>query len=162
MQKQSTISESIARQLLEVYNGNNWSVTNYREVLNSIEYKHIHHSVLGMKSILSLTYHGYYYVKALREVIEHQKLTASDKYSFDAPNISNEEAWKLFLEAICDDVNFCADAIKKWSNTQLEETFIDEKYGNYYRNISGTIEHLHYHLGQIVIIHKLLNQTDSK
>jgi hypothetical protein len=29
-----------------------------------------------------------------------------------------------------------------------------EKYGNYYRNIHGIIEHIHYHLGQIVLIEK--------
>ena len=31
-----------------------------------------------------------------------------------------------------------------------------EKYGNYFRNLTGIIEHLHYHLGQIVLIKKLI------
>ena len=40
----------------------------------------------------------------------------------------------------------------------LWETFADEKYGHYYRNLHGIIEHTHYHLGQIVLIKKLLQQ----
>jgi hypothetical protein len=42
--------------------------------------------------------------------------------------------------------------------SKLAETFSDEKYGNYYRNIHGIIEHTHYHLGQIVLIKKILSQ----
>jgi len=33
---------------------------------------------------------------------------------------------------------------------------MEEKYGNYYRNFHGIIEHCHYHLGQIVLIKKML------
>ena len=40
----------------------------------------------------------------------------------------------------------------------LWEEFTDSKYGNYYRNILGVIEHCHYHLGQIVIIKKLITE----
>jgi len=45
--------------------------------------------------------------------------------------------------------------------SKLSETFLDEKYGNYYRNIHGIIEHTHYHLAQIVLIKKLLLQADE-
>jgi hypothetical protein len=40
---------------------------------------------------------------------------------------------------------------------KLEEVFDDKKYGNYYRNITGIIEHNHYHLGQIVLIKKIIS-----
>ena len=45
--------------------------------------------------------------------------------------------------------------------TMLWETFADEKYGNYYRNIHGIIEHTHYHLGQIVLIKKIVSYTEK-
>ncbi len=44
--------------------------------------------------------------------------------------------------------------IEQLPESKLWETFSDEKYGNYYRNIHGIIEHIHYHLGQIVLIKK--------
>ena len=36
--------------------------------------------------------------------------------------------------------------------------FVDQKYGDYQRNIDLMIEHAYYHLGQILILKKLLNK----
>jgi hypothetical protein len=41
-------------------------------------------------------------------------------------------------------------------DAQLMEPFTDARYGNWIRNILGITEHLHYHLGQIVLLRKLL------
>ena len=41
---------------------------------------------------------------------------------------------------------------------KLWEPFGDGKYGDYFRNIQGVIEHAHYHLGQIVLVKKLIRQ----
>lgn len=49
-----------------------------------------------------------------------------------------------------------ARIIEQLPESQLWETFADEKYGNYYRNLHGAIEYAHYHLGQIVLVKKLL------
>ena len=37
-----------------------------------------------------------------------------------------------------------------------------EKYGTYYRNFHGLIEHAHYHLGQIVLIKKLVAASKAE
>ena len=37
--------------------------------------------------------------------------------------------------------------------------FFHEKYGNYYRNLHGVIEHAHYHLGQIALIKKMFQNS---
>jgi len=47
------------------------------------------------------------------------------------------------------------------TETQLEETFVDEKYGNYLRNIEGIIEHGYYHLGQISLLKKMIVKNRS-
>jgi hypothetical protein len=46
--------------------------------------------------------------------------------------------------------------IARLPTKRLSDTFTDEKYGDYYRNLQGLIEHTHYHLGQIVILKKML------
>jgi hypothetical protein len=43
------------------------------------------------------------------------------------------------------------------SDEELMQPFIEAKYGNNYINIQAMIEHAYYHLGQIVLIKKLLN-----
>jgi len=49
-----------------------------------------------------------------------------------------------------------ADAIEGLEEKRLEQPFIEERYGSYLRNIEGVIEHSYYHLGQIVLIKKLI------
>jgi len=50
-----------------------------------------------------------------------------------------------------------AELIEKMPEEQLNEDFVDEKYGDYLRNIEGMIEHSYYHLGQIALIRKIIN-----
>jgi hypothetical protein len=42
------------------------------------------------------------------------------------------------------------------NDNKLTESFVEEKYGTYYRNIDAMIEHSYYHLGQIVLLKKIL------
>ena len=44
---------------------------------------------------------------------------------------------------------------------KLLEDFTDSKYGTYQSNLLGTIEHNHYHLGQMVILKKVANRSYS-
>lgn len=49
-----------------------------------------------------------------------------------------------------------ANIIELMSDKQLEQVFVDEKYGSYQRNLDAIIEHSYYHLGQIALIKKLI------
>lgn len=49
--------------------------------------------------------------------------------------------------------------VESMSDEKLESVFVDEKYGSYRRNIEAMIEHSYYHLGQIVLIKKILSQN---
>lgn len=49
-----------------------------------------------------------------------------------------------------------AQLIEQLPDSRLEEIFSQEKYGTFHRNLFGIIEHAHYHLGQIVVIKKML------
>lgn len=58
-------------------------------------------------------------------------------------------------KTFADAENF-AGLVEQLPESALWESMSDEKYGNYYRNLHGIIEHTHYHLGQIVLIKKIL------
>jgi hypothetical protein len=47
-------------------------------------------------------------------------------------------------------------------DAKLTEYFSEEKYGNWYRNLHGIIEHAHYHLGQIVLLKKLIREKSIR
>jgi len=59
------------------------------------------------------------------------------------------------------DAEYFVTLIEQLPESKPGEIFTDEKYGNYYRNIHGIIEHTLYHLGQIVLIKKILTQKEA-
>jgi hypothetical protein len=83
-------------------------------------------------------------------------LDIRDKYSFDFPPIESQNDWESFLNRFFQDAETFASLIEQMPEGKLDEIFVDEKYGTYQRNIDGIIEHGYYHLGQIVLIKKLL------
>jgi hypothetical protein len=46
--------------------------------------------------------------------------------------------------------------VRTMDDSKFDQPFIDEKYGTVLRNIEGVIEHCYYHLGQIVLVNKLI------
>ncbi|TVP54193.1 MAG: DUF1572 domain-containing protein, partial [Mongoliibacter sp.] len=46
--------------------------------------------------------------------------------------------------------------VEKMDDDFLSQSFVKEEYGSYLRNIEGQIEHSYYHLGQVVLLKKLL------
>ena len=89
-------------------------------------------------------------------VLRGGPLDAHDKFSFDVPPIQSQEDWEKFLEKIWADAEEMAQLIEQLPDSRLEEIFSQEKYGTFHRNLLGIIEHAHYHLGQIVVIKKML------
>jgi len=89
-------------------------------------------------------------------VLQGKPLTANDKYSFDHPLIGSQDEWEIFLKSILADAKQLAALIEELPENRLRTDFTDKKYGNYYRDFYDVIEQTQYHLGQIVILKKLV------
>ena len=83
-------------------------------------------------------------------------LEIRDKYSFDFPVITSKKEWKDFLAKFWKDSESLAKLIEQLPDKKLNQSFVDDKYGTYQRNIEGILEHSYYHLGQIVLIKKII------
>ena len=83
------------------------------------------------------------------------KAATASMYSFALPPIKSEEAWQHFLSKVWQDAEEFASMIEKMPDEKMWDIMIEEKYGTYYRNFLGIIEHFHYHLGQIAILRKI-------
>jgi hypothetical protein len=150
------LTGQIAKQFRDVYFGGNWTASNLKQTLADITWQQATTKVYSFNTISSLVYHMNYYVSAVLKVLQGDPLYASDKYSFDHPPILSPEDWEKLLDKTWTDAENFANLIEHLPESKLWETFSDKKYGNYYRNILGIIEHIHYHLGQIVLIKKIL------
>lgn len=147
----------IAGHFRQVYFGGNWTASCLKDQLSDISREEAVTPIPGLtNTILALTYHIHYYVVTIRGVLRGGPLDAHDKFSFDHPAIETEEQWQLFLLDVWKTAEELADLMEPLPDEKLDENFTDEKYGNYYRNFSGLIEHTHYHLGQIVVMKKMI------
>lgn len=149
-------TKQIAKHLNEVYNGGNWTWVNLHDTLQDVTWQQATAKVYDMNTIAVLTYHIGYYVAAILNVLRGNPLDSKDEYSFNHPPINSEADWLAMRNGIQDNWLALVAAIEQLPDEKLGEFFTQEKYGLYYRNLHGLIEHTHYHLGQIVIIKKIL------
>jgi hypothetical protein len=152
-----TLCKQLAKHFRDVHYGGNWTVSCLKDQLNGITWEHATKKIESFNTIAALVYHIHYFVHAALEVLEGKPLNAHDKFSFDHPPIQNQQDWDTLLEKVWADANDFAAHVEKLSDEKIWQPFADEKYGNWYRNIAGIIEHTHYHLGQIALIRKVIS-----
>lgn len=151
-----TRCHALALRLREVFLDGKWIAnTNVKQEISSISWNEAIQTISNMNSIAALTYHLNYYLKGLLIAFESGKLTISDQFSFDLPDIKCEQDWKKLKEEFLRHAELFSDKIEAMDDALLEHDFIDKKYGTNLRNIEGAIEHSYYHLGQMVLIKKL-------
>ncbi len=155
------LTAQIAKHFRDIHFGGNWTCSNVKDNLEGISWQQVTTQVDSFNTIAKLVYHMNYYVSAVLKVLQEQPLNAKDAYSFDHPPIRSQEDWEALVNKTLTDAESFAKEIEQLPESRLWDTLLEEKYGNYYRNIHGIIEHTHYHLGQIVIIKKLILRQET-
>lgn len=153
-----TVSTQLAKSIRDFYNGGNWTGVNLKETLTDITWQEAITKVSDLNTIAMLVFHINYYVDAVLGVLRGGPLKASDKYSFDLQPLTSDDDWQKLKEYVFSQAELLATELEKLDERTLSEVFSDEKYGTYFRNVAGVVEHAHYHLGQIVIIKKMIRQ----
>ena len=147
----------LADRLRQVLLNGKWIAnTNFKEQITSINWKKATQRIGNLNSIASLTFHINYYLKGVLHVFEGGGLEISDKYSFDMPEIKSESDWKDLIGDFVDNAEKYISHVEKMDSYLLSKPFVKAEYGSYQRNIEAQIEHSYYHLGQIVLIKKII------
>ncbi len=155
------LSAQIAKNLRDVYFGKNWTAVSMQQSLADVTWQQATTKVYSCNTIAALVYHINYYVSAVTKFLQGEPLDSRDEISFDLPPIHSQEDWQMFLEKTWREAEQFACLIEQLPESRFDEIFVEEKYGNYYRNIHGIIEHAHYHLGQIVLLKKIISLTST-
>ena len=155
-----THSQQIAKHFRDVHFGGNWTSVNLKQTLADVDWQQAITNIDSLNTIAALVYHINYYVSAVTKVLQGGPLDAHDKFAFDLPPINSQQDWENLLNKLWTDAESFAGLIEQLPESKLNEIFVQEKFGTYYRNLFGIIEHTHYHLGQIVVIKKLLPQQN--
>ena len=147
----------LAHRFREVLLNGKWIAnTNFKELLSSLTWEQAIQKIDSLNTIAALAFHVNYYIDGVLNVFEGGELEIRDKFSFDLPPIRSQEDWDKLLANMWENADKFALHIDNMSEEKLAETFIDEKYGDYRRNIEGMIEHAYYHLGQVSLLKKLI------
>lgn len=152
------LCKQLANQFREVQLHGDWVSTNFKTQLLDVSWEQALTKVGTLNTIAALTFHVNYYVAGLVQVFEGGTLDIRDRYSFDMPPIESSADWERLLEKSWREAERFAQLVEQMPDEKLWESFVEEKYGNYYRNIQAMIEHSYYHLGQIVLVKKLLRE----
>jgi uncharacterized damage-inducible protein DinB len=147
----------LANRFREVFLNGEWVVgTNFKTQFSELSRENLTRKAEDLHSIEELAFHIHYYIGGVLNVLEGGTLNISDKYSFDFPPTTSEEEWNSFLTTFISDCEKFADIIEKMSDEDLDGDFSENKYGSIRKNINALIEHGYYHLGQIILIKKLV------
>lgn len=150
------ISEQLGRHFREIHFGGNWSCSCLQDNLKDVSLEQALLKVDGINTIATLVYHTTYYVNALHTVLLGKEFKAKDELSFLHPKLETEMDWLAMVHSAMQNAEQVAKLIEQLPDEIWSKVFVEEKYGTWFRNVTGIIEHMHYHLGQIVMIKKLL------
>ncbi|MFL5739919.1 MAG: DUF1572 domain-containing protein [Flavisolibacter sp.] len=153
-----TLSALIAKQFRDLHFGGNWTGVNLKETVKDLSWQEATEKIDSFNTIATLMYHTHYYVEIVTNVLLGQPLQGKDTDSFEHPPVQSRENWEQLLEHVWMDAENFALLVEGLPDSKLEENFSGEKYGSYFRNIQGITEHTHYHLGQIVLLKKMIRE----
>ena len=155
-------NETLADRLREVLLDGHWIAnTNYKKQIQSVTWEEATQKIGTLNTIAALTFHINYYLAGLLNAFEEGKLEISDKYSFDLPPIQSASEWDQMVTEFLNNAEKFVATVAQMDDALLDVPFIDEKYGTFLRNIEGVIEHSYYHLGQVSLINKMIQESKN-
>lgn len=150
----------MARRFREAILEGTWIAnTNYKHQLQHLDWQLATSKVGELNTIAVLAQHIHYYINGVKNVLKGGSLDIKDQYSFNFAPIGSQADWEAFLNRFWTDAEEFASLIDQLPEERLTHVFVDEKYGTYRRNMDAMIEHCYYHLGQIVLLRKVLEAS---
>lgn len=156
------LSEAIARHLLEVHYGENWTESWITRVLEDVNRMEAVHPTAGSaNTIASLLHHVTFYNRVIQQRLEGIDPVIDAANGFDLPVLGSDEDWERLKADNLQSATALAEQIRKIPDEILQEPILKEVAGSssYYRQLQGVVEHAHYHLGQIVILKNLIRKA---
>ena len=149
----------LANRFREVILNGKWIAnTNCNSQLSNVSFEQSIKKIGSLNTIYALTFHINYYVAGILNVFEGGELEIKDKFSFNFTKPKSSKDWDNLREELYLNGEKFTKHVEQMSDDKLTEKFVKEEYGTYHRNINAIIEHSYYHLGQISLIKKLINE----
>ena len=153
------ITELIAQHITEVFEGNNWTDVNIKDTIDDIDYREATTvTKASYNTIAALLHHLSFYNDVVSMRLMGINPEIDEINGFNVPAIKNEHDWQLLKDAVFESAINLADSVRKFPEEKVNELTVTG-HSTYYKTLHGIAEHTHYHLGQIVLIKKLVRTS---
>lgn len=154
------IAEQISRHLLDVYAGENWTEVNLQSTIDDLTYQEASElTPASINTISGLLHHLHYWNEVMAQRIAGVRVKIEPSNGFNNEPLESEAQWINLKQACFKSAEQLATAIRGLSEAQLQAPILED-YPTAYKSLQGSVEHVHYHLGQIVILKNLIRALD--
>lgn len=153
------LTDFIAQHIIAVHEGGNWTEVNLKDTLTDVGYKEATTvTKASYNTIAALLHHLSFYNDIVMQRLSGANPVISEANGFDMPPVKSEEDWIRLKECNLQSAHQLADAVRQFPEEHLNE-LTATGHATHYKTLHGITEHAHYHLGQIVLLKKLIRQT---
>ena len=150
------LTETLSQNILNVFEGNNWTDVAITDVLSDISYSQAATVTAASKnSIAALAHHLLYWNKIIMQRMLGENPFVPDSNGFDVGKLATEEDWHKLVADLHQSFIDLSNAIRNFPENRLKDLTKSGK-STIESNIYGIIEHAYYHLGQMMILKNLL------
>jgi hypothetical protein len=150
------LTEAIAQHLLEVHEGNNWTEVDLAHTLWDVTCAEATTlTAASPNTIAALLHHLTFWNRVMARRVQGLATEVGPANGFDNPVLHTEADWVKLQADNIESAHELAAAIRRVEASALTQPILPN-YSSTYKNLQGTVEHVHYHLGQIVLLKKLV------
>ena len=143
--------------LTETANGNNWTGINAEQALQDITAQQACKRInANHLNIAELTAHLTCWNKVITKRLNGENYEPSKEEDFPVINELTEEKWNALKQNFMVLFNTLTEKLETKEDAIIDVP-IFKGASPAYRNLHGQISHLHYHLGQIMLLKKLIS-----
>lgn len=156
------IAELIAEHLLDVYAGQNWTEVNLQFTLGDISYEEASQlTPASANTIAGLLHHLNFWNQVMTDRIRGIRAAIPESNGFENTPLEDVEQWQSLQIACFKSGKALAEVIRKLTAEELQQPILPG-YPTAYKSLQGCVEHVHYHVGQIVILKQLIRALNVK
>ena len=150
-------TERIRKLFEDLYAGNPWIEVNIVDSLVSLGHEKAAVKFQGRNSIWEIVNHMISWRENVLQRLEGEQAPAPDHNYFVPVTDNSSEAWKSTLQHFHDSQSNWISKLVHFNDEAFQILYKGNKL-TYYEHILGILQHDAYHLGQIVLLSKILDQ----
>lgn len=151
------IKQHIAQHLIDVHRGGNWTEVNLTDTLKDISLEQaIAITPFSPNSIAMLLHHISYWNRVIATRGQGIQPVINKANGMNVPPLLTQHDWQELKTDNIHSAEELATIIEGYDIGNLFSPILPG-HSSAYKNFQGQVEHVHYHLGQIVMIKKYLD-----